>query len=533
MGPRRRVGAPRAVTAATTATALLLPTLSRASSLGDESALPAVDADAASFDGTSFSASSSTSTANVTAAGARFLYDADHRIETARIYGNIDAFAYFYIDLLIGKPAQRVSVIVDTGSGVTAFPCKACSHCGHHLDPNFDFTKSLTAKWSPCGSGCTCSQGHCSYSQGYTEGSSISGWYFTDEVQLGDALQHNPPVRMSLGCHQKENNLFYTQKANGIMGIRPPGRAPTIFDTLYADKAHINGKIFTLCLAEWGGELTVGGVNTSHHTGDVQRVPLVTKRGFYHVALTEMSVGGKVVGTTFGTTMIDSGTTYTYMSQANYKSLRSLIESQCAHGACGGTLTGTCWDAPKGVSKFPFVEMTFDHRIKTRWDPRAYLYRKGAGNKFCYGFENDGPHANTVLGASWMMYKDVIFDLQSDTVGIAPAECPSYRTRPDFGADGEGPDPVTPKPQPKPVRTPLSEIVAAADQKTKDDDDDDDDDIEKTGKGGKDDDEEDKDEDEDKDKDKDKDEDEDGEEEKDEDKGEDEDEEKDEEKDEE
>ena len=34
-------------------------------------------------------------------------------------------------------------------------------------------------------------------------------------MRLGDDLQQNPPVQAELGCHDNENRLFYTQKANG------------------------------------------------------------------------------------------------------------------------------------------------------------------------------------------------------------------------------------------------------------------------------------------------------------------------------
>ena len=34
--------------------------------------------------------------------------------------------------------------------------------------------------------------------------------------------------------------------------------------------------------------------------------------------------------------------------------------------------------------------------------------RKGRSDTYCYGFEDDGPHANTVLGAVWMMHKDMM-----------------------------------------------------------------------------------------------------------------------------
>lgn len=32
--------------------------------------------------------------------------------------------------------------------------------------------------------------------------------------------------------------------------------------------------------------------------------------------------------------------------------------------------------------------------------------RKGSTDTYCYGFADDGPHANTVLGAVWMMHQE-------------------------------------------------------------------------------------------------------------------------------
>merc|ERR1719215_365238 len=106
--------------------------------------------------------------------------------------------------------------IVDTGSALCGFPCTRCTHCGRHLEPAFNISASKTARLVPCGSeGCDeCEGDVCSYSMSYAEGSSISGIFYTDEVQLADALRSNEPVNASLGCHTDERKLFYTQMAN-------------------------------------------------------------------------------------------------------------------------------------------------------------------------------------------------------------------------------------------------------------------------------------------------------------------------------
>lgn len=55
-------------------------------------------------------------------------------------------FAYVYA----GTPPQRVSVIIDTGSHFTAFPCSECRNCGSHTDPYWDHSKSSSSQIINC-----------------------------------------------------------------------------------------------------------------------------------------------------------------------------------------------------------------------------------------------------------------------------------------------------------------------------------------------------------------------------------------------
>jgi hypothetical protein len=379
------------------------------------------------------------------------LYDPVRHVESCRIYGNIHAYAYYYIDLLVGTPPQRVSVILDTGSGVCAFPCASCPHCGQHIDANFDFAQSSSAKWVECGGAChgQCKSGHCSYYQGYTEGSSVSGYWFNDFVRMGDAIQHNPAVISRMGCHQNENKLFFTQKANGILGVAPQGRfgGKTLLQDIFSHREQVDHTVFAICLAEWGGRLVVGGANETYHTGPVQWIPM-RATGFYNVGLSGMRVNGQRMQGSFGTAMIDIGTTYTYMASQPYRSLKSAIETYCtAHGGCGAAKVSlTCWDVPEGgLSRFPDVDVLFGE-VSTAWKPKAYMYRKGTGRKWCYTFEDDGRKANTVLGASWMLHQEIIFDLSRQKVGIAPAACPEFHERPVHSKDLDISVPTVPPP---------------------------------------------------------------------------------------
>jgi hypothetical protein len=73
-----------------------------------------------------------------------------------------------YAEIYLGIPAQRASVIVDTGSHLTALPCSTCTGCGDHTDPLFDVAKSTTAKYLGChdfDSCRSCEQDRCIISQ--------------------------------------------------------------------------------------------------------------------------------------------------------------------------------------------------------------------------------------------------------------------------------------------------------------------------------------------------------------------------------
>lgn len=383
----------------------------------------------------------------------RSLYDPVLHIESARLYGNIDDYAYYFVDLIVGTPPQRVSVILDTGSSVCAFPCAGCAHCGSHIDPLFDIGQSSTASWLTC-SECgaySCRGDKCQYHQGYTEGSSITGYWFKDMVRLGDTIQHNPAVLGKMGCHSDENNLFYTQKANGIFGVAPDAGGNTLLHTLFQDNTHVQAEIFSICLAEWGGMMTVGGFNSSYHLSDIVYIPQIPGRGFYTVSLSEMRIAGNPVASDFRSTMIDSGTTYTYMGSGPYRGLREGVMSYCqSHANCGASNNGNCFNVDsngpnEGLAGFPDIEVVFGNAV-VLWVAKAYLWRKGGGNTWCFGFEDDGPGAGTVLGASWMMHKDIIFDQPGQRVGIAQANCPEFRERPSHDRDADLAVPTVPPP---------------------------------------------------------------------------------------
>ncbi|EOD41665.1 hypothetical protein EMIHUDRAFT_47679, partial [Emiliania huxleyi CCMP1516] len=90
---------------------------------------------------------------------------------------------YYAVVLHIGTPPRPFSLIVDTGSSVTAIVCAGCDRCGRHANARFDPESSHTFARVPCSEApqCTSCQKHtCSYSVSYQEGSSYSGFLGRD-----------------------------------------------------------------------------------------------------------------------------------------------------------------------------------------------------------------------------------------------------------------------------------------------------------------------------------------------------------------
>ena len=139
-----------------------------------------------------------------------------------------------YAAVWVGSPTpQRQTLIIDTGSHYTAFPCKGCNKCGedYHTDKYYDYTVSSSFKklgCNECDSGGSCSSGQCMFSQSYTEGSSWHAFQAHDNFFVGldtneqggfnEELkdQFTLPAFM-FGCQYAETGLFETQLATGIM----------------------------------------------------------------------------------------------------------------------------------------------------------------------------------------------------------------------------------------------------------------------------------------------------------------------------
>lgn len=181
-------------------------------------------------------------------------------VKSTDLFGNSTELMYYYATLYVGDfdNLQEQALIIDTGSGIMSFPCEGyCTHCGKHINKYYPLNKSKTARILDCNvdQGCTCLNGtYCKFGQAYGEGSSYHGFWVEEQFYFGSPPNKQSNFTYEFGCVTNETNLFYTQEADGILGLSSTGRAriKPIFDVL-KDEGVTQKREFALCLGSDGG----------------------------------------------------------------------------------------------------------------------------------------------------------------------------------------------------------------------------------------------------------------------------------------
>ena len=73
--------------------------------------------------------------------------------------GNSTSLNYFYAEIQIGSQRHKQSLIIDTGSFITAIPCEPyCKKCGGHMNKRYNISQSNKSKVVRCDNNNTITQ---------------------------------------------------------------------------------------------------------------------------------------------------------------------------------------------------------------------------------------------------------------------------------------------------------------------------------------------------------------------------------------
>ncbi|GMF23542.1 unnamed protein product [Phytophthora fragariaefolia] len=337
------------------------------------------------------------------------------------------------IQVLVG--GQQRELIIDTGSGKTAFVCAGCSRCGgkrrHEpfvLTDNTTYLscdRSMTIQTSRGEPACmACENGKCKYGQTYVEGDHWSAYKASDIIQLSSSFE----ARIEFGCIYEQSGVFLDQPSDGIMGF---SRHPdSIFEQFYRQKV-THSRIFSQCLAEGGGMLTIGGVDLARHTEPVRYTPLRdTGYQYWTVTLQSVSVGAEnntleVDSVKYNADrgcVLDSGTTFLYMPTDTQEPFR-LAWSRAVGSFSYVPQSDTFYSmTPEQVAALPDICFWFKNDVHICLPSSRYFAKVGDGVYTGTIFFSPGPRA-TILGASVLQGHDIIYDVDNHRVGIASAMC--------------------------------------------------------------------------------------------------------------
>lgn len=371
-----------------------------------------------------------------------------------------------HVYLYIGNPPQRQTLIVDTGSRLTAFPCQPhCPDCGSHASAQFQLDKSSSHEVIPCSS-CvlsqsklnsedvfvanglaglqgskqfpnTCYNDKCMIEQTYTEGSSWRAFEVKDKVWLGtDDLESSLREHEShaapfvFGCQVSEEGLFKKQYADGIMGLSMYTQTLAGMFNQY-DVSH---ESFSLCFNKVGGHLALGG-SVKNHLTPMQFTPFAKKNTWYFsVTVTSIYVGSHKLPGMFmqymnEKTIIDSGTTDTFLPVKIAKPFTKAWE-----GISGRRYTNNLQlFTYEQFEKLPTVTFELDGGLSWEMEPSKYMEDVGDNTRSSQtrwhgkrGFISRiyvNEPKGAVLGSNAMMEHDVYFDIANRRLGVAKANC--------------------------------------------------------------------------------------------------------------
>jgi len=222
------------------------------------------------------------------------------------IHGNI-SIGYYYIDVYVGTPPQRKSLILDTGSRQTVMTCELCEKCGNHWNEPFLVSESqtvdiLTKNQTNFDWQCSFSDDDkkCSFRSSYLEGSSYAGYVIKDTFLFRNELNITTNITKThlFGCAVEETGEFASQAADGIIGFGPYSQetfleSPTLLEVEFRDK-RISSKVFSICLGNNGGQLMIGDWNSNRHLPGEQPIYLdssdVSWNQSYNVELSGIKV---------------------------------------------------------------------------------------------------------------------------------------------------------------------------------------------------------------------------------------------------
>ncbi|CAM6104877.1 unnamed protein product [Calypogeia fissa] len=330
--------------------------------------------------------------------------------------------AEYVMSISLGTPPQNFVAVADTGSDLTWLQCKPCQNCFNQPGPVFDPSQSSTYRKLNCSStgcstflnqygamyvtSCAMNGPMCEYSYLYDDMSNTTGDFSSETLNLKTTSgKHITVPEFWFGCsHSSFSPSALFDSTDGVVGL---GQGlisfPAQLGSVFEDK-------FSYCLvntsiaAVQSSPLSFGHYAVPHVK--LQYTPMICNEDYpyyYYVDLEGISVGGVALDYNSsalaldsagnGGTILDSGTTFTYLDPLAFDPLLAAIKA-------------------KFPSKYPIVNLG---------SPASYL-------ELCYNVTGQPNYGNDLPAISLKLANHTRWDLAAANAWILLPDTPQVGT---------------------------------------------------------------------------------------------------------
>jgi hypothetical protein len=365
----------------------------------------------------------------------------------------------YFMDVFIGTPPKHFSLILDTGSDLNWLQCSPCEDCYEQVGPKYDPSMSSSYSAIPCScpqcglvappvtetGGDRCagngrnSSSSCRYFYWYGDKSNTTGDLSWETFSVNVTGRRGPlrVPRVIFGCGHANRGLFHG--AAGLLGL---GRGQLSFASQLRE---LYGHKFSYCLVDRDSNASVSSTlvfgedeRLAAHR-DLQYTALVQTANsvdtFYYVRIAAATVGGEridVPSAAFeitakgdGGTIVDSGTTLTYLAQPAYEKIRAAFEAKISYPRVDLPPLGPCYNVSGvGDVKLPEFSITFTDGAVWRFPVENYFIQLDPEDAVvCLAIMGTPLGSLSILGNYQQQNFHILYDVDNSRLGFAPMTC--------------------------------------------------------------------------------------------------------------
>ncbi|KAI3834182.1 hypothetical protein MKW92_019961 [Papaver armeniacum] len=358
----------------------------------------------------------------------------------------------YFVQLRVGTPSKKFTLIVDTGSDLTWINCRyRCKKCTSRTRMNdhriFQAGRSLSFKTIPCSSNlcknltfslvtCPSKRDPCQYDYGYQDGSTAHGFYAYETVTM--SLTNGRKTRVHgvpIGCSYSTS----TGTLGAVDGVLGLGYNDNSFATKATSKF---GNNFSYCLVDHlspknvSSYLTFGYsknlVSGSSPPTNLQFTNIQTIDGLYHVNIVGISIAGlvlKIPSQVFsfqnqGGVILDSGSSLTFLAEPAYKIvMKYLMAAFTKFKQVKDESFEFCFQS-QGFDESAVPKLVFHFADSVRFEPHVKSYVIDVSDEVkCLGFMPNAWPGISIIGN--IMQQNFLWelDLKWKRLGFAPSTC--------------------------------------------------------------------------------------------------------------